>query len=187
LTCGRATSRKSGNWCSGSRVPGLPDIEIRDATAADAAAVAALYSGYVLETAVTFEQTPVSAQDMTGRIAAARERSLPWLVAAESGELTGYAYASPWNPRSAYRHTVEVTAYVARGRTGRGIGSRLYEDLFVRLRALDVHAVVAVIALPNAASVALHEHFGLRRAGVFREVGRKFDRWVDVGYWQTVL
>ena len=163
------------------------DIDIRDATAADAAAVASLYNAYVLGTAATFEETAVPDEAMAARIAAVREAGLPWLVAVEDGEAAGYAYASPWNPRGAYRHTAEVTAYVAPGRTGRGIGSRLYEELFARLRTLRTHAVVAVIALPNPASVALHEHCGLRRAGVFREVGRKFDRWVDVGYWQAVL
>ena len=166
---------------------GRPDIEIRDATAADAAAVAALYAGYVLETTATFEEDPVADAAMAERVAAAGERGLPWLVAVEGREVIGYAYAAPWNPRGAYRHTAEVTAYVAPGRTGLGVGSRLYEELFGRLRALGVHAVVAVIALPNPASVALHERFGLRKAGEFREVGRKFCRWVDVGYWQALL
>ncbi len=105
----------------------------------------------------------------------------------EDGRVAGYAYASRWNLRSAYRHTVECTAYLAPDATGRGLGTRLYEELFARLRSLDVHAVIAVIALPNPASVALHERFGLRQAGLFREVGRKFGAWVDVGYWQATL
>ena len=82
---------------------------------------------------------------------------------------------------------MECTAYAAPGATGRGIGTRLYAELFPRLRELEVHAVIAVIALPNPASVALHERFGLAQAGLFREVGRKFGHWVDVGYWQGIL
>jgi len=124
---------------------------------------------------------------MGERIDAVLAAGLPWLVAVEDGRVSGYAYASVWNPRSAYRHTVECTAYLAPEATGRGLGTQLYEELFARLRQLDVHAVVAVITVPNPASVALHERFGLRRAGVFREVGRKFGAWIDVGYWQGTL
>jgi phosphinothricin acetyltransferase len=166
---------------------GRPDLEIRDVTAADAAAVAAIYDHYVLETVVTFEESAVPPFVMTERIAAVQEAGRPWLVAVEGDALVGYASASTWNPRSAYRHTVEVTAYLAPDATGRGVGSALYESLFARLTARDVHAAIAVIALPNPASVALHERFGLRPAGVFREVGRKFGRWVDVGFWQGLL
>lgn len=161
--------------------------QVRDATSDDADAVAAIYDHYVLGTVVTFEEATVPGAAMGERIAAVQNAGLPWLVAVEDGRLAGYACASPWNPRDAYRHTVECTAYVAPGATGRGIGARLYEELFARLRALEVHAVVAVVALPNPASVALHERFGLVQAGLFREVGRKFGRWVDVGYWQATL
>lgn len=164
-----------------------PDITISDATAADAAAVASLYDPYVTGTAVTFEESTVPATVIAGRIATVRSGGLPWLVALEDQAVVGYAYAAPWNARDAYRHTMEVTAYVTPGATGRGIGSALYAELFARLRPLGVHAVIAVIALPNPASVALHERFGLRHAGTFREVGRKFGRWVDVGYWQGLL
>jgi L-amino acid N-acyltransferase YncA len=168
-------------------VPGGPDIEIRDATAADAAAVAALYDEYVLSSVATFEEQAVDPADMERRIGGVQDRGLPWLVALEGDSIAGYAYAGPWNTRDAYRHTVEVTAYVTAGATGRGVGSALYAELFARLRALGLHAVIAVIALPNPASVALHERMGLRHAGGFREVGRKFGRWVDVGYWQGLL
>ncbi len=163
------------------------DLEIRDATAADAAAVAAIYDHYVLGTAATFEEAAVPSPLMAERLAAVRDAGLPWLLAVGGGEVVGFAYASAWNPRSAYRHTVECTAYVAAGATGGGIGASLYEELFARLRELEVHAVIAVIALPNPASVRLHERFGLTQAGLFREVGRKFGRWVDVGYWQATL
>jgi phosphinothricin acetyltransferase len=162
-------------------------VQIRAATAADADAVAAIYDHYVSGTVVTFEETAVPGAVMGERIAAVVDAGLPWLVAVEHGRVAGYAYASSWNPRSAYRRTVECTAYLAPEATGRGLGTRLYEELFSRLRDLGVHAVIGVIALPNEASIALHEKFGLRRAGLFREVGSKFGSWIDVGYWQVIL
>jgi L-amino acid N-acyltransferase YncA len=168
-------------------VTGRPTPEIRAATAADADAVAAIYGHYVLGTAVTFEEAAVPAPLMAARMAAVEAAGLPWLVATEDGQVVGYAYASQWNPRGAYRHTAECTAYLAPEATGRGLGTRLYEELFARLRQLGVHAVIAVIALPNPASVALHERFGMTPAGLFREVGRKFGAWINVGYWQTTL
>ena len=162
-------------------------IHVREATAADGDSVAVIYDHYVLGTAVTFEEAAVPGRVMGERIDAVLAAGLPWLVAVEDGRVTGYAYASVWNARGAYRHTVECTVYLAADATGRGLGTRLYEELFARLRRLDVHAVIAVITLPNPASVALHERFGLRQAGVFREVGCKFGAWIDVGYWQAVL
>ena len=162
-------------------------VQIRDATSDDADAVDAIYNRYVLDTVVTFEETAVPGAIMGERIESVLGAGLPWLVAIEDGRVVGYAYASVWNTRSAYRHTVECTAYLAPEATGRGLGTKLYEELFGRLRDLGMHAVVAAISLPNPASVALHERFGLRQAGLFREVGSKFGSWVDVGYWQGTL
>ena len=161
--------------------------QIRAASAADGDSVAAIYGHYVLGTVVTFEEAAVPGRVMGERIDAVLGAGLPWLVAVEDGRVTGYAFASVWNARSAYRHTVECTAYLAPEATGRGLGAQLYEELFAQLRQLGVHAVIAVITLPNPASVALHERFGLRPAGVFHEVGLKFGAWIDVGYWQGTL
>ena len=160
---------------------------IRAALASDAAALADIYNHYVAETAVTFEEEPVSAAEMARRIEGVQAASLPWLVAEEGAEVVGYAYATPWKARSAYRHSVEISAYVARRHAGRGIGSRLYRALFPALRARGVRAVMGGIALPNDASVGLHEKFGMRKVAHFEQVGFKFNRWIDVGYWQRVL
>jgi phosphinothricin acetyltransferase len=159
---------------------------IRACTVADAAAICAIYNRYVRETVVTFEEEPVSEAEMARRITDVTAR-FPWLVAEEGGAIVGYAYATPWRVRSAYRFSVESTVYVARGHMGRGVGSVLYRELIEALRKLRVHVAVGGIALPNEASVALHEKLGFRKIGQFAEIGRKLDRWVDVGYWQLIL
>ena len=159
---------------------------IRACTAADAAAIAEIYNHYVRETVVTFEETPVAAAEMAQRIADVSGR-YPWLVWDDGGGAAGWAYATPWKTRSAYRFSVETTVYVAASHHGRGIGGTLYRALIDDLRERHVHSAVGGIALPNPASVALHERLGFRKIAHFAEVGRKFDRWVDVGYWQLIL
>ena len=160
---------------------------IRDAAVADAAELARIYNHYIVNTLVTFEETAIEAGVMAARVAEVREARLPWLVAAAPAGIDGFAHASRWKGRCAYRHSVEVTAYLDPGAIGRGLGSALYEVLFARLRDSGCHVIIGGIALPNPASVALHEKFGLRKAAQFSEIGRKFGRWIDVGYWQLTL
>lgn len=162
-------------------------MEIRVAASSDASAIAAIYNHYVTETVITFEEQPVDAAEMSRRIEELQSASLPWQVAEEEDQVVGYAYAAPWKTRSAYRFSVEITVYVAPGKLGRGIGSMLYSQLFAALQTLGVHAVIGGIALPNEASVALHEKFGMEKVAHFREVGFKFNRWVDVAYWERIL
>ena len=163
----------------------LPDdILLRPAVAGDSGAIAAIYNHYVATTVITFEEEPVSASEMARRIADVGSVSLPWLVAEREGKVVGYAYASPWRARSAYRFSVEVTVYVDPDCPRLGIGRRLYEELLPTLKARGIHAAFGVIALPNEASVALHEKFGFVKVAHLREVGLKFGRWIDVGYWQ---
>ena len=159
---------------------------IRNATARDAPAVSRIYNHYIEHTAVTFEERSVSPAQMDARI---REvgASFPWIVAEEGGAVVGYAYATAWRGRSAYRFSVESTVYLDPEATGRGVGSALYGELIMRLRACHFHSVIGGIALPNDGSVTLHEKFGFRKVAHFREVGRKFDRWIDVGYWELIL
>ena len=113
--------------------------------------------------------------------------ALPWFVCETDGRVSGYAYASPWKSRSAYRRSVESTVYVAPHSAGHGIGSMLYRALISDLRERDLHTVIGGIALPNAASVALHEKMGFRKVAEFAEVGWKFERYIAVGYWQLLL
>jgi len=159
---------------------------IRSATAADAQAICSIYNHFILQSTATFEETAITPDDMAARIDALSGR-LPFLVAVLDGAVAGYAYAAPWKPRSAYRHTVESSVYIAPGFAGMGLGSRLVQALLQDLRERDVHAVLAGIVLPNGASVGLHEAFGFSQVGQMREVGRKFGQWLDVGYWQLVL
>jgi L-amino acid N-acyltransferase YncA len=160
---------------------------IREAAASDAAAIASIYNHYVTGTVVTFEEEPVSVAEIARRIEEVRSASLPWLVAETDSHVVGYAYARSWNVRTAYRFSVEITVYLAPAHAGRGIGSQLYSELFPILQARRIHAVIGGIALPNEASVALHEKFGLRKVAQFEEVGFKFNRWIDVGYWQRTF
>ena len=160
---------------------------IRAARAKDAAALARIYNHYVASTVVTFEEQPVSAREMARRMETVRKAKLPWLVAAERGDVLGYAYAGPWKSRCAYRFSVEASIYLESTQVSRGWGTKLYRALFKALEKTPVHAVVAGIALPNAASVALHEKFKMKKAAHFPEVGFKFGRWIDVGYWQRIL
>lgn len=159
---------------------------IRAATVADAPAICQIYNHFILNSTATFEEEAISQDEMARRIEAILPR-LPFLVAEIDGVVAGYAYATTWKPRSAYRHTVESSVYIAPSCAGMGLGTRLYQALLQALRERGVHAVLAGIVLPNEASVALHEAFGFSAAGRMREVGRKFDRWLDVGYWECLL
>jgi phosphinothricin acetyltransferase len=110
----------------------------------------------------------------------------PYFVAEKSGEILAYAYASLYKPRFAYNHSAEISVYVKNNLTQKGIGTKLYERLFDELLKTDAHAVIAGISLPNEASIKLHEKFGMEKVAHFREVGRKFGRWIDVGYWELI-
>lgn len=160
---------------------------IRAAELSDAAEVADIYNHYVGQSIVTFEDEPVSDAEMARRIEEVLSESLPWLVAEEAGRIVGYASSRKWKSRSGYRFSAETTVYVEPGYARRGIGSKLYARLFPILQARGIHAVIGGIALPNDASVALHEKFGMRKVAHFPQVGFKFDRWIDVGYWQRTL
>jgi L-amino acid N-acyltransferase YncA len=160
---------------------------IRSAVLRDAEVIARIYNHYILNTIVTFEEQAVSTLEMGERIKAVEAASFPWLVSERADQVVGYAYAGKWQGRSAYRYSAECTVYLDPAVKGQGLGTELYEALFTLLRGKQTHTVIGGIALPNEASVALHEKFGLRKVAHFKEVGYKFNRWVDVGYWQVVL
>lgn len=161
-------------------------MTIRSATPADAAQIAVIYNHYVLHTQITFEEVAVSVAEMSARIVDVQQ-SLPWLVHESDGRIDGYCYATRWRTRPAYRFAVETTVYLQPGSAGRGRGGLLYTELLQQLRQLRLHAAIGGIALPNAASIALHERHGFVKVAQFPEVGRKFERWIDVGYWQLTM
>ena len=160
---------------------------IRAATPVDASSMATIYNHYIEHTVVTFEEQAVSAEEISRRVEGVKSASLPWLVAEQGNSVVGYAYAARWHSRSAYRMSVEATVYLDPAVARRGIGSKLYAELLPILQAQRIHVVLGIIALPNEATVALHERFGMRKVAHFAEVGFKFNRWVDVGYWQITF
>ena len=161
-------------------------MRIRAATSDDAAAIAAIYAPYVEATIVSFEEIAPDAAAIAARIAAGGAL-YPWLVAEQEGAIVGYASASAFRTRTAYRFAVETSVYLRQGAERRGIGSALYRPLLAALEAQGFTQAIAAISLPNAASVALHEHFGFTPAGTYRQVGWKLGRWIDVGLWQRPL
>ena len=163
------------------------NIHVRDAVCDDATAIADIYNHYVVTSVATFEEEPVSSAQMAERIQTRQDEGYDWLVAEQDEQVLGYAYSGRWMARSAYRFTVEVSVYVAETAHGQGVGRKLYDQLFARIRSGGFHTVIGIITLPNPASVKLHESFGLRKVAHYQEVGQKFDRWIDVGQWQGKL
>ena len=159
---------------------------VRDATAADAAACAAIYAPYVLQTWVSFELEPPTAAEMAARIAAAQARHA-WLVLEQDGRVVGYAYANRFSARPAYRWSVEVSIYLERDRHRTGGGRRLYEALLERLAQRGYRRAMAGMSLPNEASVAFHQALGFGTVGVYRKVGWKHGAWHDVAWVQRTI
>jgi L-amino acid N-acyltransferase YncA len=172
---------------NGAAVRGVaPTTSVRIASVADAEAVAAIYAPYVLETAISFEEQPPSAAEMADRISSTLPTH-PFLVCEAEGAVIGYAYAGPHAARHAYRWSCNVTVYTAAQAKRRGIGRALYAELLGLLTRQGLHSAFAGIALPNAASVGLHEAMGFAHLGTFREVGFKLGAWHDVGWWRCAL
>jgi phosphinothricin acetyltransferase len=161
---------------------------IRLATAADAAAVRAIYGPVIETTAISFELVVPSEDEMAARITS-RQPAYPWLVAEGDDGLgvIGYAYAGQFKDRAAYDWSVETSAYIAETARGRGVGRALYAALLAVLEAQGYRQAMGGIALPNEASIRLHEGAGFTLVGVYRAVGWKFGTWHDVGWWQRPL
>jgi L-amino acid N-acyltransferase YncA len=168
----------------GYRVTG--EITIRVADLRDAEAVAAIYAPIVRDTAISFETEPPSPEEMAARIEATLPTH-PWLVAERDDAVLGYAHASRHAERGAYRWSVNVTAYLTETARGKGLGRRLYGMLIPILQAQGFRSAFAGIALPNDASVGLHEAVGFRPLGVYQNVGFKLGTWRDVGWWRRSL
>ncbi|MES2336764.1 MAG: N-acetyltransferase family protein [Pseudomonadota bacterium] len=169
-------------------------VAIRAATAEDAAAIAAIYAPYVLGGTVSFESEAPDARAIRTRMASSHGL-YPWIVATPGVEGGGeddkgvlaYAYAGQFRDRPAYKWVVETSVFVAGAVQGQGIGRLLYEALIDTLRAQGFTQAIGVLSLPNDQSIKTHEAVGFRRAGVYRDIGFKQGRWIDVGFWQCQL
>jgi L-amino acid N-acyltransferase YncA len=160
---------------------------IRTANDNDAAKIAEIYNYYISHTIITFEKEMVTPGEIASRISDVLGASLPWLVIENDREVFGYAYATKWRTRPAYKHSVETTIYLSNAYAGKGFGRLLYAKLISELTSAGFHTAIAGIALPNESSVKIHEALGFKKVAHFYEVGNKFDRWIDVGFWQVML
>jgi L-amino acid N-acyltransferase YncA len=164
----------------------MPTIHFRQVASSDADAIAAIYAPYVRDTVVSFETEAPDSREIARRIVAVASH-YPWLVAEQDGAVVGYAYACEHRSRRAYRWSVDVAVYLAPRAQRQGIGRALYRRVLALLRLLGYVNAYGGIALPNDASVGLHESLGFVPVGVYRHVGFKQGRWHDVGWWQRSL
>jgi phosphinothricin acetyltransferase len=160
--------------------------EVRPATEDDVPGIAAIYDGQVRTGISTFDLEPPEPSYWAHHLEST-EPGDHFLVAVEEGRVLGFAYASAYRPRPGYRLTRETSVYLAEEARGRGLGRRLYDDLLALLSEDGMHVALALVAVPNPASVALHESCGFEHLGTMREVGRKFDRWLDTAWFQRIL
>jgi phosphinothricin acetyltransferase len=162
---------------------------VRSATLDDLEALTEIYNHYVIHSAITFDLHPFTASERRPWFDDHRNSAMHRLLVAvdESGTCVGYATSSRWRAKPAYNSTVEVSVYCHPDVCGRGYGTALYGALFAALEEEDVHTIVAGVSLPNDASLALHARFGFRSVGVFHAVGRKFDRYWDVAWFERPL
>ncbi|WP_035347083.1 GNAT family N-acetyltransferase [Edaphobacter aggregans] len=165
----------------------MADVDVRDASPEDAAAIAAIYRPYVLTSAATMEVEPPDEAEMARRLSDVRGRGLPYVVAEMAGEVIGYGYAAPFRPRAGYCYTVEDSIYLRGDAAGRGVGRRLLEAVIAGSREAGSRQMVAVIGGGNSASMAMHRAMGFAEVGVLREAGWKFDRAQDITLMQLAL
>lgn len=160
--------------------------EIRPAEKKDAAQLCEIYNHYVRNTVITFELEEKNEEDFINEISELSDK-YPYQVAVQNDKVLGYAYANAWKQRTAYQHTVESSIYMNPEFTSRGIGYHLYLNLVSQLKKQGIHSVIAGISLPNVTSVRLHEKIGFHKVAHFREVGNKFNKWIDIGYWELLM
>ena len=164
----------------------MQNLRIRTATPKDAAPILEIYTPAVELTPASFELTPPSVPEFAERIRSYSDTH-EWLIAQDDGNILGYTYATPHRPREAYRFSVETSVYVSEHARQRGVGRKLYSELFNRLSGKDFHNAFAGITLPNDASLNLHKAVGFTSIGVFREVGYKLGKWHSVSWWQRSI
>lgn len=155
-------------------------------TLSDANRIHEIYNKYVENSRATFREQPLSLKEVEDQIQKII-KDFPWIVYEEEGQVIGYTYADMWKEKTAYRYTVETSIYLDPEHLGKGIGSKLKQAMINELRKRGFHTVISAISLPNPASIAMCEKFGFQKVGQLKEIGYKFDEWIDVGYWQLLL
>jgi L-amino acid N-acyltransferase YncA len=161
--------------------------EVREAQAADLAAIQAIYNDAVIHTTATYDYEPRSMDAQRQWFAAKRAGNFPVLVGLDAGEVSGFASYGPFRPWAAYLYTVENSIYVAPEKRGRGVGTAILGPLVETARSRGYHAMVAGIDATNAASLKLHAKFGFEQVGHFRQVGWKFDHWLDLVFLERIF
>ena len=159
---------------------------IRKVLPGDTEQICAIYNYHVANTIVTFEEELVTEKEMRIRIEDISSK-YPWLVYEEEQVIAGYAYASQWRTRSAYRYAAEATVYLHEDFKRKGIGTALYVRLIEEMKTRSFHSLIGGISLPNNASIALHEKLHFKKVAHFEQVGFKLNHWIDVGYWELLL
>ncbi|MEO8209220.1 MAG: N-acetyltransferase family protein [bacterium] len=159
---------------------------IRNVNYSDIARICEIYNYYIKNTTTTFEETEVGELEIEKRINEIIT-NYTWIVFEDSGETVGYAYASKWKERTAYRHSAESSIYLNKDYFGKGIGKKLLSRLIEEVQTKDIHTLIGAIALPNKASIELYEKLDFKKVAHFKEVGYKFGRWIDVGYWEKII
>jgi L-amino acid N-acyltransferase YncA len=161
-------------------------MKLRDARPEDCEQMLAIYAPFVSDTAVSFELEPPSLAEFSERVSK-YQKGWAWLVAEDNGRVLGYAYGSLHRERLAYQWSTEVSVYIAPFAHRRGLGKALYEALFEALAARGFCNAYAIVTLPNAASVGLHESVGFKQVGLFPKIGRKFEQWHDIAWFHKIL
>ncbi len=162
-------------------------ILVREATEADLPAILDIYNDAILHTTAVYQYEPHTLDMRRAWLHEKQSAGYPVLVAEENGAIVGFGNLGVWRTAAAYKYVTENSVYVAADHRGRGIGKRLLAELIGAARALDMHAIIAVVDADNAVSICLHEAFGFERAAHFKQVGRKFGRWLDLVFLELVL
>lgn len=160
---------------------------IRNIDITDAKQVCDIYNYYINNSISTFEEQELDPKEMEIRIAETLAKGLPWIVFEKKGKILAFGYLSNWKGRCSYRFSFESSVYVDINHQREGIGSDIYEHLLSTEKVKKSHAIIGGISLPNEHNIKLHEKFGYKKVAHFKEVGFKFDSWVDVGYWQKII
>ncbi len=160
---------------------------IRNVTSQDIDAITDIYNWYITNSTATFEIDPISRQEMAERVAGFTSEGMPYMVFESDGMVWGYCYAHRWKQRAAYRHTLETTVYLHHEHLHKGVGRQLMEKLIADCRATGYKALIACITEGNEASCALHRALGFQQVSHFKDVGRKFDKWLGISDFELLL